>query len=143
MFTIVKCNNAKEFNALMVHIFFTSERVKLDSDEILIHDYETICDHLGITVKDDDQDVDLHQEFLTGNHRYANQSYPVYVEWEFVKWGYDSGANIQLFVVHTEAEISFSSFMQKVEELSKETEELITLLKKIQRIENAQANKRE
>jgi hypothetical protein len=71
-----------------------------------------------------------------------SSEYPVYVEWEFVKWGYDSGANIQLFVVHTEAEISFSSFMQKVEELSKETEELIILLKKFSALK-MQANKRE
>ena len=39
---MIKCKNKEEFEKLMIHIFFDSERAKLEYDEILNLEYEFI-----------------------------------------------------------------------------------------------------
>lgn len=131
MTRLVKCNCAGEFNALMLHIFFDDQRAKDDSDEVILHDYETIQGHLGIAVEDHDDEVDLLQEFMAGNHKYANQTYPVYVEWEFTKRGCETEASTQILTVLSEDDISFSSFKQSVEETARERDEFMRMMKQI------------
>ena len=59
---LVKCNSAEEFNALILHIFFKEKRAKLHSEEIIVHEYESIQECLGIVEPEDDE-IDLLDEF--------------------------------------------------------------------------------
>ena len=76
MTTLIKCNSEEKFNALILHIFFKENKAKLHSEEIIVHEYESIQECLGIVEPEDDE-IDLLDEFLNGNHAYSEQQYPV------------------------------------------------------------------
>ena len=128
---LVKCNSAEEFNALILHIFFKENRAKLHSEEIIVHEYESIQECLGIVEKED-IDIDLLDEFLNGNHAYSEQQYPVYVEWEFSKWGCESYSQRRFFYVYSEKDLSFSTFMERANEAEKEKQKFLDMMKALE-----------
>lgn len=130
MTTIVKCNSQEEFNALILHIFFKENRAKLYPQEITIHEYESIQECLEI-VEPEDAEIDLLDEFLKGNHKYSKQKYPVYVEWEFSKWGCESYAQERSFHVQPEKDVSFPTFMKMVDKAEEEKQGHLNALKKL------------
>jgi hypothetical protein len=130
MTTTVKCNSEEEFNNLILHIFFKEKRAKLYQEEIIFHEYESIQECLGIVEKEDDE-IDLLDEFLNGNHKYSKQKYPVYVEWDFSKWGCESYAQERSFNVYSEKDLSFPTFMKTVNKAEEEKQKFLNMLKKI------------
>lgn len=130
MATIVKCNSKEEFNNLILHIFFKEKRAKLYQEEIIAHEYESIQECLGI-VEPEDMEIDLLDEFLSGNHKYSKQQYPVYVEWDFSKFGCESYAQERFFHVHPEKDLSFSTFMKTVNKAEEEKQKFLNMLKKL------------
>lgn len=130
MTIVVKCNSQEEFNSLILHIFFKEERAKLYPEEIIVHEYESIQECLGI-IEPEDIEIDLLDEFLSGNHKYSNQKYPVYVEWDFSKFGCESYAQERSFYVHPEKDLSFSAFMKTVNKAEKEKQKFLNMLKKL------------
>lgn len=128
---LVKCNSAEEFNALILHIFFKENRAKLHSEEIIVHEYESIQECLGI-VEPEDAEIDLLDEFLNGNHAYSEQQYPVYVEWEFSKWGCESYSQRRFFYVYSEKDLSFSTFMERANEAEKEKQKFLDVMKALE-----------
>lgn len=130
MTTTVKCNSEEEFNNLILHIFFKEKRAKLYQEEIIFHEYESIQECLGIVEKEDDE-IDLLDEFLNGNHKYSKQKYPVYVEWDFSKWGCESYAQERSFNVYSEKDLSFSTFMKMVNKAEEEKQKFLNMLKKL------------
>ena len=130
MTTTVKCNSEQEFNNLILHIFFKEKRAKLYQEEIIIHEYESIQECLEIVEKEDIE-IDLLDEFLSGNHKYSKQQYPVYVEWEFSKWGCESEAQERFFYVYSEKDLSFSTFMKTVNKAEEEKQKFLNMLKKL------------
>ena len=131
MTTTVKCNSEQEFNNLILHIFFKEKRAKLYQEEIIIHEYESIQECLGIVEKEDIE-IDLLDEFLNGNHRYSKQKYPVYVEWEFSRWGCESYAQERFFYVHSEKDFSFPTFMKTVDKAEKEKQKFLDMMKALE-----------
>ena len=130
MTTTVKCNSQEEFNNLILHIFFKEHRAKLYQEEIIVHEYESIQECLEIVEKEDDE-IDLLDEFLNGNHKYSKQKYPVYVEWDFSKWGCESEAQERFFYVYSEKDLSFSTFMKTVNKAEEEKQKFLNMLKKL------------
>lgn len=130
MTTLVKCNSEEEFNALILHIFFKENRAKLYQEEITIHDYESIQECLGI-VEPEDGEIDLLDEFLSGNHKYSKQKYPVYVEWDFFKFGCESYAQERSFQVHPEKDFSFPTFMKTINKAEEEKQKFLNMLEKL------------
>lgn len=131
MTTLVKCSSEEEFNALILHIFFKENRAKLYPEEITIHEYESIQECLEI-VEPEDAEIDLLDEFLNGNHRYSKQKYPVYVEWEFSRWGCESYAQERFFYVHSEKDFSFPTFMKTVDKAEKEKQKFLDMMKALE-----------
>ena len=130
MTTVVKCDSEEEFKNLILHIFFKEKRAKLYQEEIIVHEYESIQECLGI-VEPEDMEIDLLDEFLNGNHKYSRQKYPVYVEWEFSKWGCESYAQERSFYVHPEKDFSFPTFMKMVDKAEEEKQRFLNTLKKL------------
>ncbi len=128
--TMIRCNTKQEFIQLMLHIFFSSERARLEYDEITNLEYEFIQSALGIAQKEhdiankacEDIEVDLLTEFLNGNHKYKDQAYPVYVDWDIRRWGSESWASVYNFEVYTPYELSMEAL---IEQQRKANEELL------------------
>lgn len=131
MTTIVKCNSEEEFNNLILHIFFKEKRAKLYPEEIIVHEYESIQECLG-SVEPEDIEIDLLDEFLSGNHKYSKQKYPVYVEWDFSEFGCESYAQERSFYVHPEKDFSFPTFMETVDKAEKEKQRFLDVLGKLE-----------
>lgn len=139
MTTKIKCNNAHEFNTLVNYIFFSDTRAKRHSQERTSLEYETVQEALGIAQAEhdkadenyDDIEVDLLAEYLAGNHKFINQTYPVYVEWEFEVWGCESWARSYIFHVYDDTDIMLETLLENQIALEIERNEIIALTKKI------------
>lgn len=131
MTTTVKCNSEQEFNNLILHIFFKEKRAKLYQEEIIVHEYESIQECLGI-IEPEDIEIDLLDEFLNGNHAYSEQQYPVYVEWDFSKFGCESYAQERSFYVHPEKDLSFSTFMERANKAEEEKQKFLDVMKALE-----------
>lgn len=118
---MIRCNTEEEFKTLIIHIFFSDKRAKQDPDEVVCLEYEFIQSVLGIAQEEhdiadkalEDIEVDLLSEFMNGNHKYKDQVYPVYVEWDIRKWGCESCASIYDFEIYTPYELSLDSLMAR------------------------------
>lgn len=125
---MIRCNTEQDFIKLMLHIFFSSGRAKLEYDEILDLEYEFVQSALGIAQKEhdvadetyEDIEVDLLSEFLNGNHKYKDQAYPVYVNWDIRRWGCESCASVYNFEVYTPYELSMEALMEQQHKANEE-----------------------
>ena len=66
---MIRCNTEQDFIKLMLHIFFSSGRAKLEYDEILDLEYEFVQSALGIAQKEhdvaDETDEDIEVDLLS------------------------------------------------------------------------------
>lgn len=144
---MIKCKNKEEFEKLMIYIFFDSERAKLQYDEILNLEYEFIQSALGIAQEEhdiadkscEDIELDLFEEFLKGNYKYANQEYPVYVQWDIRRWGCESAASVYIFEVFSESEISIEHLMNQQAEANKERDQRRALYAELKKLKAEQS----
>ena len=129
--TMIRCNTEQEFMQLMLHIFFSSDRARLEYDEILDLEYEFVQSALGIAQEEhdiadkasEDIEVDLLSEFMNGNHKYKDQTYPVYVDWDIRRWGCESCASVYQFEVYTPYELSLDALMLRQSKANDEMHE--------------------
>lgn len=125
---MIRCMDEKEFNELMIHIFFSDTRAKLDSDEVTNLNYEFVQQCLGIAQEEhdtanetfDDIEIDLLEEFLKGNHKYNDQTYPVYVDWDIRKWGCESYNSIYMFNVYPYSDLSMDTLRYEQEQANEQ-----------------------
>lgn len=114
---VIRCDNEKEFIELMLHIFFSEDRAKLSYDEVVCMEYKLVQSCLGIAQKEHDEadrlmqdvEIDLLEEFLKGNHKFSNQQYPMYVEWDFRRWGCESENSIHYFQTFSYSDLSWNT----------------------------------
>ena len=129
--TMIRCDTEEEFRILMIHIFFSDKRAKQDSDEVVCLEYEFIqsCLRIDQAAHDkadkecEDIEVDLLKEFNAGNHGFASQKYPVYVEWSARKWGCESCAQEYYFFVYNEEDLSLGQLLFRQAELERKAKE--------------------
>lgn len=127
---------------LMLHIFFSSDRARLEYDEILDLEYEFVQSALGIAQKEhdvadkasEDIEVDLLSEFMNGNHKYKDQAYPVYVDWDIRRWGCESYASVYQFEVYTPYELSMEALMLRQSKANDEMHEHRALTAELKRL---------
>lgn len=131
MVIMIRCDTEEEFRILMIHIFFSDKRAKQDSDEVVCLNYEFIQSSLKIDQAAHDKadkegkdiEVDLLEEFNKGNHGFASQKYPVYVEWSARKWGCESCAQEYYFFVHSKEDLSLGQLLLRQAKLDKKAKE--------------------
>lgn len=142
MIAMIRCNTEQEFMQLMLHIFFSSERARLEYDEILDLEYEFIQSALGIAQEEhdiadktyEDIEIDLLSEFMNGNHKYKDQAYPVYVDWDIRRWGCESCACVYNFEVYTPYELSMEALMAQQHKANNEMLEHRALAAELKRL---------
>lgn len=138
MTTIIKCNDNEEFIKCINYIFFSEERAKRYMFEKVSFEYEYIQQFLGIAKEEhdtanmncEDIELDLYDEFMKGNHKYNNLSFPCYVEWEFTVFGCEAEASVIHFCVMDEEDISLSNLLSIQNELDVKREEYRTMVEK-------------
>lgn len=141
MTTIVKCNSIEEFNKCIEYIFFSEDRAKTYLAEKTVFEYEIIQDTLGIAIKEhnianekcEDIELDLYQEFLNGNYKYSNITFPCYVHWEYSYYGYDSTCNIYFLEIFNDNDITLDTLLEKQKYYEDERNHYLEISKKLKK----------